>query len=409
MSLSSSLLVAILLSAVAPGIRHEADNDSRKVQVDYDNRCTEGEPEETGTAVLRPTQVAYCSYSRSELIERFARIIELDDGRLELEEIEAAFGVPRLQTSFDDSRAAWFTVYLRGRGDNGGWKAAIAFQESFYPLYDFRPRRFTGTRRPTLVNKDDRGSIFFNLTLSEPPAEPGSPACIPVSYLVDRAIGAGWQDVTRSAMFSTHGGPKSVMLTKGNRTFFPGLSTPNVVVSRAELESACFRGGQIDQKPTNPEPPLSAEERAAEERRSGLAAAAQNKARWRALPANGEEDRQARDARADFMADLSLRLSGLIKNPVPEAVAAMNVDELRAFAEAAASGSYWYTGRELCDAAVREADPVAALTRLTRARRLNPLEQELIHSYCFVYVEGRRYQHRQLPSAGASAIADKPE
>jgi hypothetical protein len=256
--LSLPPFVAMALLGAATGARAQAPAADPAASA----ACVEEAPEPPLAAYpdLGPMQVARCPYGRAELTRRFARLLESRALRLELDAVEAAFGLPRLRARISEPRSAWYDLRLRGEGPGGAWEAFINFRESFFPLYGFRPPRLQGTERPTPIDAGDRGSILFSLRLLQPTPETGTPACIPVSALFDRALAAGWQDDTESASFSTHGGPKSVMLTRGDMTWFPGIQTGQVVAPRAEIEAACFVEGRIDQEPTRPEPPISAHE-----------------------------------------------------------------------------------------------------------------------------------------------------
>lgn len=232
--------------------------------------CTQGTPEPAvpGFPDRPPIQVARCPYDRAELVERFTRILEGKTPRLEVEGVERAFGLPRMLVSDPDpsSRSVRYQVKLRGGRDGDEWIAFIYFGESYAPVSSFRRPRLKGNGRPVPIDPSDRGSIELSLNFREDTPKPGTPNCIPVSIPYDRAVRAGWYDEPESAGFADDGDDKSVVLERGDMSYFPGVRTRNLVASRAEIEDACFSRGLIEQKPTRPEPSLSASERAQIER-----------------------------------------------------------------------------------------------------------------------------------------------
>ncbi len=256
-------LIALALSASAATAQTTTASPGNIGPLSPAAICTEGVPEPATPfmADRPPVRVAHCAYGRAELIERFARLLESKAPRLELETVERMFGLPPLVTSYPSRLSAWYDLKLRGGQGADEWIAFVNFRENYYPLDDSRPPRLTEGDRPTRIDPDDHGSILFSLRLYEETPKPGSPKCIPVSLLYDRALGSGWRDDTESSLHASHSTWKSVVLRQGNKTYFPDVKTERYVAARAEIEAVCFNEGRIDQEPSKPEPPLGAAER----------------------------------------------------------------------------------------------------------------------------------------------------
>ena len=260
-------LLASLLSAPAANAQITTASPGDIGPFSPASTCTEGAREPvTPFFPDRLVRIAHCAYGRAELVERFARLLESKAPRLELESVERMFGLPPLETSYPSRRSAWFDLKLRGGQGGDEWIAFVNFREGFYPLNDSRPRRLTEGKRPARIDPDDHGSILFSLRFYEDRPKPGSPQCIPVSMLYDRAIDSGWEEDTQAG-YSSHMESKSVVMIRGDRTYFPDVTTAGYVATRADIEATCFNEGRIDQEPTKPEPPLSAEEEASIDRR----------------------------------------------------------------------------------------------------------------------------------------------
>lgn len=266
-----SVLAALALSAPAAGAQVPAVPVGDIGPFSPESACIDGVPEPITPFLTDrpPVRVAHCAYSRAELVERFARLLESKAPRLTLESVERMFGLPLLVTSYPDplGRSAWYNLRLRGGQGGDEWIAFVNFREGHYPHYDFRPPRMKGSERPTPIDPDDHGDILFSLGLYEDAPKPGSPKCIPVLLLYDRALGSGWRDDTESSGYVSHEAWKSVVLRRGDMTYFPAVTTERFVATRDEIEATCFNRGEIRQEPTKPEPPLSADEQALIDRR----------------------------------------------------------------------------------------------------------------------------------------------
>src|SRR4030095_9802014 len=95
------------------------------------------------------------------------------------ETIERTFGLPRLHTSFDDSRSASYSVIVSGKAGTDPWRVEISFDETFFPLGGSHPARFKGTMRPVRIRRWDRGDIRLSIQwLHATPIRPASRVCL---------------------------------------------------------------------------------------------------------------------------------------------------------------------------------------------------------------------------------------
>jgi hypothetical protein len=160
----------------------------------------------------------------------------------------------------------------------------------------------------------------------------------------------------------------------------------------------CLTEVTLDQEADPPIPPITEAEEEAIRLKSARDMAAHVEAVWLALPAADREDEEARNARAKFMRDwiFSTR-EGVPPSAGEAAVGSMSVEALRELARDAIRPVTAWAHRELCDEAVKDTDPPAALARLAAERKLDPATAQLLYSRCSIYVEGRRFKHRNLP------------
>jgi hypothetical protein len=355
--------------------------------------CAEGAAEPSGYTVLRPTKTAHCPYDLTELRGRILKLIAVKEGALRLATIERLFGLPKLETSFDDPRAAWYNVSLTGGRGPGSWKARLDFRESFYPLVDLRPPRFRAGRRPVPLKKGERGDIYFSISMSPLDDVSESAGCWPAEQLLGAAAKLGWKDETDLGMPPSHGGPRSLVLRRGMLTLFPNLDEDD------DRTSGCVREVRLDQEADPPSIPLTPAEEEILQRRSAAEIASDRERRWLALPAVDEEDSRARNAQAKFMRDaLHDFVAREQHEAAEEAIAAMSTEELRQFALQAALGYPWWDTREICEAAIKEEDPPAALLRIAKEKGLDQARTALARTYCLIHVQGRRYRHLTLPA-----------
>jgi hypothetical protein len=349
-------------------------------------RCVEGPPE-AAYPPLRPTQSARCPYDVHEAYRRLLALLAVKEGRVDIDFAERLFGLPSLYTAYDDPRWASFSVLLAGGEGDAQWRGMVVFDESFGPNVETRPLHFRGSKRPVHIRPGQRGDV--RLTVNLFPMQPARawPGCLTLGRFVERAEAAGWGRAMPN--FPTDGGPPSVSFDRGGLSLYPSSG----------FAGDCLTEVILTQNARPAIPPLTDEESAMIRRRSAEQAAAEIEAKWLALPADDQDDREARNARARFMRDwVAERYQETQRTAGDDAIAAMSPDQLRAFARSAMHGADWWgTAHEICDLAVKEADPPAALARLAAERKLDSATAELFRTYCSIYVEGRRFKHRSLP------------
>lgn len=348
-------------------------------------RCVEGKPE-PAYPPLRPTQTAQCPYDVHEAYRRILTLLAVKEGRVDIGHAERLFGLPSLYTAYDDPRWASFSILLGGGDGDSQWRGMVVLDESFGPNVETRPLHFRGSMRPARIRPAERGNV--RLTINLFPMQPARawPGCLTLDRFLGRAEAAGWGRAMPN--FPTGGGPPSLSLDRGGLSLHPASGFAGDCLTEVTLYQTA--------KPGIPE--LTDEESALIRRRSAEEVAAATEAKWLALPADDQDDRDARNARARFMGDWSAEMYLETKRTAgDDAIAAMSPEQLRIFARDAMHGSAWWgTAREICDQAVKEADPPAALARLAAERKLDAATAELIRTFCSIYVEGRRFKHRSL-------------
>jgi hypothetical protein len=349
-------------------------------------RCVEGSPD-PAPAPLRPTQTARCPYDVHEVYRRLLRLTASKEGRVDIGYAERLFGLPSLYTAYDDPRSARFSVILAGGEGDAQWRGMVVFDESFGPDVETRPLRFRGSKRPVRIRPGERGYVGLSINLF--PLQPAQawPGCLTLDRFIERAEAAGWARAI--PVFATDGGPASLGLDRGGLSLFPGSGYAGDCLTEVTLYQVA--------KPAIP--PIMGEEETLIRRHSADAIAAETEAKWLALPADDQDDRDARNARAKFMRDWVAQIYlETPRNAGDDAIATMTPERLRAFARDAMHGTGWWgTAHEICDLAVKETDPPAALARLAAERRLDAAAAELVRTYCSIYVEGRRFKHPSLP------------
>jgi hypothetical protein len=206
--------------------------------------CAPDTSEPSHSPVLRPIQAAHCAYDLNQLRGRILKLLAVKEGALRLEYVERLFGLPRLYTSFDDYRAAWYAVSLTGGKGPGSWKARLDFRESFYPLVDSRPPRFRGSRRPIHIDRAELGQMYFSISTDTLDDVSDLAICWPAAQILDAARKLKWKRETNLGPPPTDGGPRSVVLTRGILTLFPGLD------AGSDLEAGCVREVTLEQEET---------------------------------------------------------------------------------------------------------------------------------------------------------------
>jgi hypothetical protein len=329
----------------------------------------------------RPRQL-YVGATQRDYV-RLLTLLTVEEGQVDLESTERLFGLPRLHTVYDDPRWTSYSVQVSGGENETQWTGMITFAEGFYPLVDTRPRYFTGSERPVHLRPGERGDIDLSIDLFAVRVGPESPGCLTLDSFVEQAAATGWKPPDFPVP-NAHG-PPTMSLERGGLSLFPDSGQAG----------GCLTGLTLNQEPDPPIPPATDEETARIRQQNAELARPEREALWQALPAADEEDRQARNARAKFMTDEFVEdLQEKRQRAGDEAIAAMSPEELREFARTAIHGGQWYAGRELCDLAIKEANPPAALARLAAERKLDPAAAELLRTHCSIFVEGRRYKHR---------------
>lgn len=125
--------------------------------------CVKSDEERSPDTRLRPKAILSCRYDEQQLAQRLLSMFALPEANFGISAVERTFSLTQLTTSYDHSRAAYYTVQLSGR--DGRWHAMINSSENFYPLDALRRPRFRVGTRPKLINPRIRGEMTFRLTL----------------------------------------------------------------------------------------------------------------------------------------------------------------------------------------------------------------------------------------------------
>ncbi len=157
-------------------------------------RCVFGPEEPSSSEQLRPGLTAVCAYDAAEFNRRLLSLLRLPQRSFRVEAVEKAFSLPRLRTSFDHGRTAYFSVTLGAAPGHGNWRIMLSFDESFYPTDAWRRPRFRGSGRPLLIDPRRRGDMRLDLTwLSQGPVPFGTPGCLSSERLAEAARRSGWK------------------------------------------------------------------------------------------------------------------------------------------------------------------------------------------------------------------------
>lgn len=117
--------------------------------------CSAAEP--SASYIVRPSLV--CDYSSLDLKKRLLSLLGVRGRPLTVEDVESAFGLPKLRASISKPRAAWYDQVLGAREGGSGWEVQLGFHETFYPDVSSRPPRFRSSGRPTLIDPRRRGDL----------------------------------------------------------------------------------------------------------------------------------------------------------------------------------------------------------------------------------------------------------
>lgn len=161
---------------------------------DGKGRCVFGPEEPSVSDQLRPGLTAICAYDAAEFNRRLLSLLRLPQRSFRVEAVEEAFALPRLRTSFDHPRTAYFSVILESAPGDGSWRIMLDFDESFYPTDASRRPRFRGSGRPILIDPRRRGDIRLGLMwLPQRAIPPGTPGCLSSERLAEVARRSGWR------------------------------------------------------------------------------------------------------------------------------------------------------------------------------------------------------------------------
>lgn len=180
--------------------------------------CVEGpsHPVNTGlrnAAPLRPQRTAVCPYDFDEMVDRLTKLSIDKHSPDTVENVEEAFGMPQMTTSYDDPRIADYTTILSGQG---GWKLLVWVREAFFPL-NKGPDEFVPGLRPKRLSSVDNAKLIVNLNVLGPNGA-DSANCVQVSLLFDALVKAGWKDIEMEGPGPTDGGRRTPYFQHGRKT-----------------------------------------------------------------------------------------------------------------------------------------------------------------------------------------------
>lgn len=344
-----------------------------------------------------------CDYDGAALAARLLDLFRLRDGDLTIDAVERAFGVPLLGAAYADPWNADYSLLLRPAPGRGDWQVLLNFEESFGPGLPGRRHYLRGTRRPERINPRVRGDMRLDLTFggaSAPAA--GAPECLPPERIAAEGVRRGWRRRPPEPTMLSHGMPIwNLVLRRGDLAFSTDVTD----------SPPCARRIELRQETNAPPEPNLGRLREAELRRMTIENADRTAAAM-ARPAAGEQDPDALRAYAMFHREAEIAYHMEERNPgrdIDREIAAMDEGAVRALASSLARGHPWGISREDCEAAIRDPDPPAALTRLAQRRSLSRPEIAALRVQCLAFIEGRRFRYRTptIPPAPAPTPASR--
>lgn len=183
--------------------------------------CTEGSPiaPDPRLDALRPTRTAQCPYDFPEVVRRITRLSSDRHANDTVENIERAFGIPKMTTSYDDARIADYSTILSGKD---GWRLIVWVREAFYPL-NKGPARFRPGLRPTRLYGPTEATLIVDLNVVTPNAPQDGSTCLPVATIKSAMLNSGWRDATFEGPGPTDGGTRSTVLAFKNKHVVIGI------------------------------------------------------------------------------------------------------------------------------------------------------------------------------------------
>jgi len=348
--------------------------------------CVEGPAEPSVSPRLRPTQRAICNYEPAEFHRRLFRLLGAREGTLGIEAVERLFGLPRVNTAFDNVRSANYSIILEGAAP-ARWSALVSLDESFGPDIESRPARFRGTLQPMRINPRERGEISIHVVLLGP-TRPGEPFCLSTAALDGAARRLGWR-----------GGAPTVAMDSGSVTL--RLERGDLGLSYSPAD--CIDSVALDQPGNPPIVPITAAESDALRRQSNTRMADELVERILARRSDGPDAEALRGWARMFFGSMSESM-----DPLEAVIQAMAVEELRRLAYRAIIGHYWGANREHCIAAIETGDVRAALARAARERGWSLAELRALEAECYIFLDGRSYRYREFRPPEAPAAGQRP-
>ena len=155
--------------------------------------------------VVHPSFV--CDYSPLDFKKRLLSLLTIREKPPTIENVEAAFGLPRLRASISEPRSTFYDEVLGAREGGSGWEVQIGFHETFYPDVSSRPPRFRGSGRPTLIDPRRRGDLqlVIHWLQTGVTTNNGVTGCLTVQELKTVGQRNGWRGSFQEVMISDVG------------------------------------------------------------------------------------------------------------------------------------------------------------------------------------------------------------
>jgi len=180
---------------------------------DKSSKCIEGPSQPAAFATLRPNRTAMCSYGFEQLVTRILRLsinTSLPDS---VENVERAFDIPEMTTSYDSPRIASYSMILSGED---GWRLLLDVREGFYPT-NKGPPAFEPGLRPKRLYSVEKAELWVEMTQLGPSPGSAPVQCMAVTPFITSIQSAGWKEADKQSLLPTDGGPISPAFDYGNK------------------------------------------------------------------------------------------------------------------------------------------------------------------------------------------------
>jgi hypothetical protein len=216
-----TLAMTLSWHGVAAANLHQSGSDSdehntsspKAATTDTGAKCIEGPSQPAAFPTLRPHRTAICSYDFDQLVARILLLSINTSQPDSVENVERAFDLPQMTTSYDSPRIASYSMILSGRD---GWRLRLDVREGFYPT-DKGPTAFEPGLRPKRLYSVEKAKLWVGMIMLEASPGPAPVQCLPVTPLITAIRGAGWQEVDNQSLLPPDGGPISSAFDYGNK------------------------------------------------------------------------------------------------------------------------------------------------------------------------------------------------